>query len=175
MHFEEFYPPDLPPAITHSAWYDKHSEYFPHNYRLGQLVQYSDLASKINVQGIRGYRELYLCNHVQTSSWTHTASHSIDTRTSFLMGKVDMAWHQPSTSMMPKITNDSKYTFTSKGVHCAAQTNPLYFFLYLTTYNSFITKHLYADKRTNTSKCNALPRGLGNTQHVGGPCCPAQL
>jgi len=119
----EFCPPDLPPAITHSAWY-KRSKYFPHNYKLGQLGQYSDLASKINVQGIRGYVEFYLCNHVQTSSWAHTASHSIDTRTSFLTGKVAMAWHQPFNSTMPKITNDAKYTFTSKGVQGAAQTIP---------------------------------------------------
>jgi hypothetical protein len=91
VHFEEVCPSDLPPAITHSAWYDNQSKYFPHNYRLGQLGQYSDLASKTNVQGIRGHREFYLCNHVQTSSWAHTASHSIDTRTSFLTDKVAMA------------------------------------------------------------------------------------
>lgn len=35
-----------------------------------------------------GHREFYLCNPVQTSLWAHPASHSIDTRTSFLTGKV---------------------------------------------------------------------------------------
>jgi hypothetical protein len=35
-----------------------------------------------------------------------------------------MAWHQPFTSTMPKITNESKYTFTSKGVQCPASTVP---------------------------------------------------
>lgn len=53
--------------------------------------------------------------------------------------------------------------------------NPLYFFSYLTNYNSFITEHLYADERTNTSKRTASSRGLWTTQYAGRPCCPVQL